>query len=153
MAGGARLLAVAELVALHLQVVFDEVRRFQHEVVVDRDRHDEYFPRLATLVALLAVSCLVLLQGCTSPEEAAAGTYVLDKENIKAAARAEMEKEQDPMNKAAMEMTMGMIDNMSMTVSGEPKETVTGTLKGDILELHPPKDSDMPFKLVFRKQK
>ena len=147
-----------------------------------------YLRSVAVVIALLG---LALVHGCgPTPEEKAAGTYALDKENIKQAAAAEAEKAPDE-EKAQLEMALSMIDSMSMTLTlsadgsatssmsmmgqtqsttgtwkisgatvtltmteeGETPESVTGTLKGDTLELSPPEDSDMPFKMVFRKQK
>lgn len=58
----------------------------------------------------------------------AAGTYSLDKEAVKAAMQAEIDKIEDPMEKMGASMMLGMIDMMSITITLNEDGTATGTM-------------------------
>jgi hypothetical protein len=82
---------------------------------------------IVRLTAFAAVLLLVLvsvlsLAGCGASAASVAGTYELDKEAVKAAARAEIEtqkdsEEQDEMAEFGNVMMLGMIDSMAMTLT------------------------------------
>ena len=79
--------------------------------------------RAVSLVLCLTV--VVMLQACGSNP---AGTYVLDKEAIKVAARAEMEKSDDEAGQIGGEMALGMIDAMNMTITLNADGTAEGSI-------------------------
>lgn len=81
-----------------------------------------------SILGLLLASAL-LLNGCGGVSESSvAGVYEIDKAAIKAAAEAEMKKEQDPNDPMAgfgASMMMGMIDSMNMTMTLNADKTAT----------------------------
>lgn len=81
--------------------------------------------RLSLFLALLT---LILLPGCESAMDRAAGSYDLDKTQVKAAMQKEIDKLEDPAEKAQMSMMMGMIDAFSMTLTLNADGTATGEM-------------------------
>ena len=140
------------------------------------------------LGAAAALLCLLLVPGCDSEMETAAGTYALDKDGVKESIRAKGEAE--GVSTQEVNMALAMIDEMSMqmtlnadgtattstsmmgqtqsasgtwTISdgtvtvtmaeeGSDGQSITGKLSGDSLEMEPAPDSEMPFKMVFKKR-
>ncbi len=89
--------------------------------------------RHTTLILTLLTSLLMLtsLQGCgKSPMAKAAGTYELDKEAVKTAMQAEIEKIEDPMEKSMASGALGMVDAMSMTMTLNADGTATAATTG-----------------------
>lgn len=71
---------------------------------------------------LLTLFCIAHVSGCGASESSVAGTYELDKEAVRAAAKAEMEKQaaaedDDDMAAFGATMMLGMIEQMSMTLT------------------------------------
>jgi len=82
---------------------------------------------LLTIALLCAVFLTSMLQGCgDSSEASAAGTYSLDKAAMKTALQAEIDSIEDPMEKMGASMMLGMIDEMSMTLSLNQDGTASG---------------------------
>lgn len=88
---------------------------------------------LATLC--LTLSCIAILSGCGASESSVAGNYELDKEAVKAAAKAEMEKQSksedgDDMAAFGATMMLGMIETMEMNLNINADGTATMIMSG-----------------------
>src|SRR5690606_4015002 len=81
------------------------------------------------LTAVFALACLALvLQGCESAEEVAAGTYTLDKESIKASLQKEIDSEGGQGNPMAAAMAQQMIESMTMTLTLDADGTASSNM-------------------------
>lgn len=88
---------------------------------------------LRCTVLLLAMLCLAALSGCGQTMADVAGVYELDKEAIKAAAKAEMDKQSgDEQGMAALgsAMVLGMIEQMTMTLTLNADGTASMLMRG-----------------------
>src|SRR5690606_16648927 len=70
----------------------------------------------------------ILLQGCESAEEAAAGTYTLDKESIKAEIQKEIDAQGPDANPMALAMAQQMIETMTMTITLNADGTASSSM-------------------------
>ena len=90
------------------------------------------------VLTLIVFCCLAMLQlsGCSKAGSNVAGTYELDKESIKAAMQAEIDKIEDPAEKMGAGMMMGMIDalNMTMTLNDDGSATLKMEGMGEMSE-------------------
>lgn len=88
---------------------------------------------LRSMTLFFALLCCVaitsLLQGCGDSGTAkAAGTYELDTAAMRTSLQAELDKIEDPMERMGASMMLGMLSEMSMTITLNADGTASGVV-------------------------